>query len=60
MIATLYVKSMFSFVRNHQTLPNKNKIFVFTTSLSAFDVVSGLDVIVISHCCSNLHFPDDV
>ena len=79
MIAGSYGKSMFSLVRNRQTIFKVTVLFYVptippamyqssccSTSLSACGVVSALDFghsnrcVVVSHCCFNLHFPDDM
>ena len=72
MIAGLYGKSMFSFVRNHQTVfhfarpPAMNESSCCSISSPAFGIVSVLDLedsnkcVVVSHCCFNLHFPDGI
>ena len=75
MIAGLCGKSVFLFVRNCQVSskclyhfacpPSMNETSV-ATPLPAFGVVSVPDFgqssswIVVSHCCFNLHFPDDI
>lgn len=73
MTAGLYGKSMFTFVRNYQivfkvailfcTLTSKEwerLLLHILTSIWCYECPGFRPLWLVSHCCFNLHFPDDI